>query len=786
MERLIVLNLGQGNWQSEFRLVTAQLWLEPQGVPIQVTGSLLGASQVGELYNRWRRLYPDIYRHLANTRKLNIPGLELDEDDVTHVSQAEFEQLSSDVQQSLNHWMTQPGFQKIAEQLRIQLFPSDGIRLVILADELEVLRFPWQLWSFFDDYPQAELGISPLDYGRSTTQLPTALSPATAPPQQVKILAILGDRQGIDVNQDQQLLDQLPNTQITWLVEPTRQALDQQLWAAGWDILFFAGHSFTDRQGYLKINPQEALTTEQLRYGLKYAIANGLKLAIFNSCDGLGLAQDLAGLNIPQVIVMRESVPDTVAQQFLKQLLLQLSAGQSLYHAVRQSREQLQSIETYFPCATWLPVLCQNPAETPFDWQSIYAASPTSPFKSRAKVWAPPVMASLAVSVMLILLRSIGLLQAVELAAYDRMMRLRPAEPMDRRMLIVTVDESDIAAQGNEMRSGSLSDLTLKKVLSVINQAKPQAIGLDIYRDFPAQDKVLAQQLATNKRLFLICKRPAGQDDPTGVAAPPEAAKSPRVGFSDFVQDGDGAIRRQLIAMSAASSSRCPANYALSANLALNYLAEKQNIIPEFPNDASLKLGEVIIPKMTSNFGAYQATDAAGFQVMLNYRSGKDTKAIFPQVKLRQLLRGEVNPEIIRDRIVLIGLTAPSSLDRWSTPYGQGFQAKLPGVMVHAHMISQLLSAVLDRRPLLRVWPAFFAELWIILWSLSGMVLGTLIDRRWIWWIGLGGGVLLGFSVAYLGFLNMLWLPLIPSLIGFIVASQLAQAWRMYQLKRRA
>ncbi|NJL10173.1 MAG: hypothetical protein HC908_08410 [Calothrix sp. SM1_7_51] len=51
------------------------------------------------------------------------------------------------------------------------------------------------------------------------------------------------------------------------------------------------------------------------------AIQKGLKLAIFNSCEGLGLARQLASLHIPQVIVMREPVPDKVAQEFLKYFL---------------------------------------------------------------------------------------------------------------------------------------------------------------------------------------------------------------------------------------------------------------------------------------------------------------------------------------------------------------------------------------------------------------------------------------------------------------------------------
>jgi hypothetical protein len=93
-----------------------------------------------------------------------------------------------------------------------------------------------------------------------------------------------------------------------------------------------------------------------------------LKLAIFNSCDGLGLANELADLQIPQAIVMREPVPDRVAQKFLQHFLKYFSKGESFYLAVRQAREKLQGMEGEFPCASWLPVIFQNPAEKSLIW----------------------------------------------------------------------------------------------------------------------------------------------------------------------------------------------------------------------------------------------------------------------------------------------------------------------------------------------------------------------------------------------------------------------------------
>ena len=111
------------------------------------------------------------------------------------------------------------------------------------------------------------------------------------------------------------------------------------------------------------------MTIKELKYALKKAVTKGLKIAIFNSCDGLGLAGELSDLKIPQILVMREPVPDKVAQEFLKYFLTAYARGESLYLAVREARAKLQGLEDKYPCASWLPLIVQNPGEIPPTWQ---------------------------------------------------------------------------------------------------------------------------------------------------------------------------------------------------------------------------------------------------------------------------------------------------------------------------------------------------------------------------------------------------------------------------------
>jgi hypothetical protein len=115
------------------------------------------------------------------------------------------------------------------------------------------------------------------------------------------------------------------------------------------------------------------LTIAELKFGLKKAINYELQLVILNSCDGLKLAEELSDLNIPQVIVMREPVPDRVAQTFLKFFLSAFTEGESLYVAVRHARERLHEngLDNEFPGASWLPIIYQNPTVIPPSWDQL-------------------------------------------------------------------------------------------------------------------------------------------------------------------------------------------------------------------------------------------------------------------------------------------------------------------------------------------------------------------------------------------------------------------------------
>lgn len=689
----------------------------------------------------------------------------------------------------LNIWLASESFRPIREKLLEQLIPSDEVRIILQAESLELQRLPWHLWDFCDRYPKAEFALSATVY-EQVEQL-------SIPTNKVRILAILGHSAGIDIQEDKIVLEQLPDAEICFLVEPECEQLSENLWKQNWDILFFAGHSSSggnQETGLIYINPTDSLTIEQLKYALRNAVKRGLKIAIFNSCDGLGLARDLASLQIPQIILMREPVPDRVAQQFLKCFLEAFSRGDSFYLAVREARERLQGLEAKFPCATWLPLICQNPAVLPPIWQDLYREneiiSPTPPpmdindsVNHRSNWWRGSFcrvfLVSLAISILIIALRYFGIFQSQELQAFDNFMQLQPIEAPDRRLLVVTIDEADIQYQ-NQMKMPirwSLSDRGLEQLLKKLDRYQPRTIGIDIYRDFAVDANYtdLVTRLQTDNRIFAPCKVAAPDDgDPNGIPPPPEVP-SQRLSFSDFVADEDDILRRHLLHLTPPLNSDCAAKYAFSLKLALHYLGV-QDIKSDVTSSGNLRIGNVEFKRLKSHTSGYQGVDARGYQMLLNYRSFSSAQAIVEGVPLRDILSDGINPELaesLKDRIVIIGVTASSSADYWETPYSSRLpsnQKQIPGVFVQAQMVSQIISAVLDGRRLFWWWDWWVEVLWIWGWSLVGGIIGCKVRKPVH--IGLAGVMALGvlWVICFTIFTQAGWIPLIPSVLALIIA----------------
>lgn len=714
MEKLVTLKLGEGSLESGFPVILQIS--EADGRPtVEMTGSLPPAPALQHTFARWQVAY----------RSLGLPyRLEAQpEGFATNVSIIDdCREMAQRLNQLFNQWLRSEPFRPLQDKLLERLDPKDQVRLIVQTSQMAVQRLPWHTWSFCDRYLNAEVALGSLAFERVEQLRPRR--------SRVRVLAVFGHDQGLDLQTDQALLNRLPDADVVFLAEPDRPTLNARLWdPQGWDILFFAGHSSSqaasatdDATGRLYINSTDSLTIPELNHALRKAVERGLAITIFNSCDGLGLAQALGELSIPQVLVMAEPVPDYVAHEFLKSFLEAFARGEPFYLAVREAREKLHGLEGQFPCASWLPVIYQNLAESPPTWSAMTIPQKTAALGGagdRSRQKQRLLFSTLLIAAATLGLRQFGLFQSWELEAFDQFMTLRRLEGTDNRLLVVEVTEADLQAQNSEQRTGSLSDAALSDLLRILEPMEPRLVGLDIYRDFPvrADQQVLARQLRSTPYLFNVCKVSTSEEP--GIAPPPEITNPQRIGFSDFVDDADRLVRRHLLGLTPSPNSLCQASWSFSALLAMYYLAE-EGIEAKFTPTGELQLGAVRLEPISSDFGGYQGMDAGGYQIGLNYRRLRSPRKIAETVTLSDVRSGRINPEAIRDSIVLIGSTASSSSDYWSTPNGE-----TAGIFMQAQMISQLLSAVLDERPLIKAWRTELELLWITSWiALGGAISG--------------------------------------------------------------
>lgn len=765
MRKLVVLKLD-GNLNAGVR-VTLEIGEEGVRPSTEISGHLPPNPDIATIIDQWQSSYSSLWKFTRiKAKKIVYDG---------SISQRREDcyNLTHQLRSHLNNWLRCDSFRPVREKWLKHLMPEDEVRILIRTACLQLNKLPWHLWDLVDrDYPNAEVALSVPESEQIIPVLQTYSGK-----KKIKILAILGDSEGIDIEQDRQLLEKLPGAATTFLVEPQLPDLSDELWKQPWDILFFAGHSKTEGDtGRIHINATDSITIIDLKYALKKAVAQGLQLAIFNSCDGLGLARELQDLQIPQIIVMREPVPDLVAQKFLKHFLEAFSSGTSIYAAVRTARERLAGLEKEYPGATWLPVICEHPGVVPMNW-----AKPQQVFNIHS--FRNLLILSLLTTLGVLGLRFQGGLQTWELQAYDQFVRSRPQEKQDSRLLIVTVTEEDLRLPEQNQTRGSLSDLALARLLEKLAQLKPRTIGLDIYRD---ESSKFNQAAFAERKLFAICKvkeptkdRPA-ISSPLGI--PPE-----RQGFSDIVLDADGVMRRHLLAMQPAEpTSSCTARYALNAQLAFHYL-EQEGISASYSKSGDLQIGNALFHRLRSHQSGYQQADTGGYQILLNYRSYQGSPLeIAPKVTLTDVLRGKVNPAQVKDRIVLIGTTAQSFRDYISTPYinEDGSRLEIPGVILQAQMVSQLVSAVKDRRPLLFILPVWGEVLWIWSWSLIGGVIAWR-DRSTIRLLLLGSSVGILYLLCLILFCSGVWVPFVPSVLVLVVTGSSAIYFNSQQSQRQ-
>ncbi len=453
------------------------------------------------------------------------------------------------------------------------------------------------------------------------------------------------------------------------------------------------------------------------------------------------------------------------------------------YQSASEVMQALQLLSRLPSDQTELPPSQVSPLAQDAAQDAAQDVQPQSKVQAKLEVWRRSLrqrlrsgaIAALAVSSLVLGVRQLGGLESLELAAYDQMVRSRPGLEADPRLLVVAITEADLQA----LQRPTPSDQDVAQVIAKLRQAQPRVIGLDLHRDLP-QEPGQAELLAQLQSAEVVSIMKLGSTAETQIPPPPNLPAE-QVGFSDLPIDPDGVVRRSLMF----ASTEEEVFYSFSLQVALKYL-EAEGVLPQnatHPPDAMQLANTVFLP-ISETSGGYQQADAAGYQIFLNYRNSDQ---VAQQVTFTEVMQGQVDPDWVRDRIVLIGTTAPSAKDLFYTPYSaaKATNHQMSGVVIHAQMVSQLLSAVLDERPLFWFWSDGGEGLWIVGWAIAGGMAATLLRHPVVLVLGAATGVGLLLGCSFLLFLQQGWVPVVAPAIALLGTGAAVVTYRSYRVQRQ-
>ncbi len=341
------------------------------------------------------------------------------------------------------------------------------------------------------------------------------------------------------------------------------------------------------------------------------------------------------------------------------------------------------------------------------------------------KISSSPDLVSLLIGMLafgvVLTVRELGMFQGAELRIYDTFLRWRAQDVRDDpRIVLIEITEDDIS--NPKLGDWPLWDAELAKLLGILEEQRPAAIGVDLYRNLPvpkdgSQLPQLNEVLRNNGNIICIWTT----EDAHHHGVPPPSLLRPypeRLGINSFTPDYqiDKIVRRGVLLLYDGTNA-CP---SLTLQLALLYL-DAQHIHVE--TVGNIQLGKTVFRPFERNDGAYVNADADGYQMLLDFKGPKQ----FQSYTLTQALSGQIPSGALRNKVVLVGDTADSKMDYFVTP----LQYQHRGLVVHAQMLNQLLRAALDGDRPLEVWQEWKELVWILVWCLLGTAIGYWVRSPW-------------------------------------------------------
>jgi adenylate cyclase len=307
--------------------------------------------------------------------------------------------------------------------------------------------------------------------------------------------------------------------------------------------------------------------------------------------------------------------------------------------------------------------------------------------------------------------------------------QLFAAEPPSPNIVIAGIDDSTLEAYG---RWAEWPRSLHAQAIDNLSQAGAKVIGFDVvFADSSPDDEMLAAAMARADNVVLAA---VGTQTVSGTGveitydsfllptAPLEQAAS-SVGHANVVPDGDGTVRRLPLIASSSSGQTYP-----SLTLAVLHRLFSMTL----PSDYPIHNGMV-------NLLARDIPVDAAYNLRINFAAASEYR---PYVSYGDVISGNFDPSLVKNKVVLIGMTATGEPDTWAIPTSA---SKIPGVFIHA----ATMDTILTQRFLIDLGTTTTLMIMLLLTVITAFALpwcGT-----WYWTdIAKGVGITVGLFIAYL------------------------------------
>lgn len=273
---------------------------------------------------------------------------------------------------------------------------------------------------------------------------------------------------------------------------------------------------------------------------------------------------------------------------------------------------------------------------------------------------------TVSLAMLALVIGALNLTWRLDQTLFDAALRItgRAASP---DIVIVAIDDESVAAIGRWPWPRGVHATLLERIVG----AGPRAIGLDLLLAEPdadpAQDAALGAALRKAGNVVLPVAFVAGPDgvrEMLPVAALRDAA---RLGHIDAELDADSILRSAWLRAGPGAPSR--PHFALAM---LEAAGEKPRLPPV----------TLPAPARGDNPGAWVRDQ----RMLIRFAGPPGTVRRIPFV---HLLRGDVAPDVLRDKYVLIGATALGIGDAFATPVS-GRERPMPGIEINASVLDAL------------------------------------------------------------------------------------------------